>query len=164
MMVLVVASLFSVTGCSTKNSYGDGASIGEDGWGTGDMPMGLDDFTKYPRVNQAFTPVYFAYDNYQIPSSEYGKIDMVVRFMQGDSSIVLIAEGHCDERGTIEYNLSLGEYRAQSVRTYMANSGISSDRIQTTSYGKERPAVQGSGESVWSQNRRGEFALYRRGK
>jgi len=163
MMALVVASLFTVTGCRTK-SYGDGASIGEEGWGTGDTPMSLDDFTKYPRVNQYFTPVYFAYDNYQIPSSEYGKIDSVVRFLQGDSSIVLIVEGHCDERGTIEYNLSLGDYRAQSVRTYMSNAGISSDRIQTTSFGKERPAVQGSGESVWSQNRRGEFALYRRGK
>ena len=166
MMALAIASLFTVTGCSTKGGYGDGATIGENGdeWGPGDMPMSGEDFTKYPRVNQQFTPVYFAYDNYQIPSGEYGKIDSVVRFMQGDASIVLIVEGHCDERGTIEYNLSLGEYRAQSVRSHMVNSGISSDRIQTTSYGKERPAVQGSGEAAWSKNRRGEFALYKRGK
>ena len=81
--------------------------------------------------------------------------------MNANANVVLVIEGHCDERGTIEYNLSLGEYRSQSVRTYMNNVGISPSRIQTVSYGKERPAVQGSGESAWSKNRRAEFALYR---
>ena len=73
---------------------------------------------------------------------------------------VLVVEGHCDERGSNEYNLSLGENRAQAIRATLVSKGIAADRIQTRSYGEEKPAAIGSGESVWSLNRRGEFSLY----
>lgn len=116
-----------------------------------------------PKVEgTGFSPVYFGYDNYQIPSSEYSKIDAVANFLRGNDSVVLVVEGHCDERGTNEYNMSLGEYRAQSVRSYLVNAGIAPERIQTASYGEERPAATGTGESSWQLNRRGEFALYQR--
>jgi peptidoglycan-associated lipoprotein len=68
-------------------------------------------------------------------------------------------EGHCDERGTVEYNLALGERRAQAAKDYLVNAGIDPDRVATISYGEERPAVEGSGEEVWSQNRRDEFVI-----
>jgi peptidoglycan-associated lipoprotein len=68
-------------------------------------------------------------------------------------------EGHCDERGTREYNLALGERRANSVRNYLVALGIDGNRVQTISYGKERPEVGGSDESVWAQNRRGVTVL-----
>jgi len=159
MMALGAIALLSVTGCATNGSGGGRVPIDE--FREGDNFMS-GDFSRYPRVEGvSFTAVLFAYDNYQIPSSENYKIDNVVSFMKSHDNVVLIVEGHCDERGTIEYNLSLGEYRAQSVRSYMTRAGIASSRIQTTSYGKERPAVQGSGESAWSKNRRGEFALYK---
>ena len=162
MMALAVASLFMSAGCRTKNPNYDSANVG--GWGDGDNPMFGESFVNLPRINQEFTPVYFAFDDYQIPSSEHGKIDAVIRFMQSNNNAVLIVEGHCDERGTIEYNLALGEYRAQSIRSYMINAGMSADRIQTTSFGKERPAVLGSNEAAWAKNRRGEFPLYNRGR
>ena len=162
MMTLAIASLFVTGGCRTKG--GGGANYPEDGWGKDDTPMFGESFSSLPRIDQYFTPVYFNFDDYQLKSAEYGKMDAVIRFMQANNNAVLIVEGHCDDRGTIEYNLVLGEHRAQSIRTYMVNAGMSADRIQTTSYGKERPAVQGSGEEVWKMNRRGEFALYNRGR
>jgi peptidoglycan-associated lipoprotein len=68
-------------------------------------------------------------------------------------------EGHCDDRGTVEYNLALGERRAQAAKDYLVNAGIDPDRMNTISYGEERPAVEGAGEEVWAQNRRDEFVI-----
>ena len=73
-----------------------------------------------------------------------------------------VIEGNCDERGSNEYNMSLGENRAIIIRNYLIQSGISADRIQTRSYGEEKPAVMGSDESAWSRNRRGEFAIFQK--
>ena len=73
----------------------------------------------------------------------------------------MIVEGNCDDRGSNEYNLSLGDLRAISIRDYMATLGIAGDRMQTKSYGEEKPAVSGSGEEAWSLNRRGEFAIFK---
>jgi peptidoglycan-associated lipoprotein len=73
----------------------------------------------------------------------------------GDASVLI--QGHCDERGTVEYNLALGEKRAKAARDYLVDLGISADRIRTISYGEERPANPGHDESAWSQNRRAEF-------
>ncbi len=177
--VLGLAAMFIAAGCATKSPPTEGGyPLDFDDIGQGSELLTGDDLnfdemlamggTRFdsgalPRVAGAnFSPVYFGYDNYQIPAEEYAKIDAVINFMQSNERVVLVVEGHCDERGTNEYNLSLGEYRAQSVRAYLANAGIAADRVQTTSYGEERPAVSGSGENVWRLNRRGEFALYQR--
>ena len=168
-----VAALALATGCSRKKSKTNDSPYGSDTtaienidgteWEKGDHPLPGGRFESLPRVQGVdFAPVYFGYNNYQIDGSEYGKIDAVAGFMRENASVVLVVEGHCDERGTVEYNMSLGEYRAQSIRAYMISAGIAEDRIQTQSYGKEKPAVQGTGEAVWSRNRRGEFALYQR--
>ena len=85
---------------------------------------------------------------------------MVAQDLLQNMKHVLVVEGHCDERGSNEYNLSLGENRAQAIRATLVSKGIAADRIQTRSYGEEKPAAIGSGESVWSLNRRGEFSLY----
>lgn len=105
-------------------------------------------------------PVYFGFDSYSVPPSELPKIQAVATYLQENAQHVLVVEGHCDERGSNEYNLSLGENRAQTVRTALVNLGIAADRIQTRSFGEEKPAVQGSGEEVWRLNRRGEFSVY----
>lgn len=72
----------------------------------------------------------------------------------------MIIEGNCDERGSNEYNLSLGDLRATSIRAYLESIGIAPNRIQTKSYGEEKPAVIGHDESAWAKNRRGEFAVF----
>ena len=77
-----------------------------------------------------------------------------VAWLKQHSDVSVIVEGHCDERGTREYNLALGEKRAQAVKNYLISLGISSDRVSTISYGKERPAVVGSNDGAWAQNRR----------
>jgi peptidoglycan-associated lipoprotein len=109
-----------------------------------------------------FAPVYFAFDSYALPPSEVSKVEQVAQHLQQNSGHVLVVEGHCDERGSNEYNLSLGENRALAVRSYLVNLGVAADRIQTRSYGEEKPAVAGSGEEAWHLNRRGEFALFQK--
>jgi peptidoglycan-associated lipoprotein len=79
--------------------------------------------------------------------------------MQTYPSVTLSIEGHCDERGTREYNLALGERRASSVNDYLVALGIEPSRLSTISFGKERPAVLGSNESSWAQNRRGVLVV-----
>ena len=73
--------------------------------------------------------------------------------------VILQIEGHCDERGTIEYNMSLGEKRANAARDYLIGMGIAENRLTTISYGEERPAAPGSNEDVWAKNRRAEFKI-----
>ena len=109
-----------------------------------------------------FAPVYFAFDSYVLPPAELAKADQVAQHLQQNTGHVLVIEGHCDERGSNEYNLSLGENRALAVRSYLVNLGVSADRVQTRSYGEEKPAVAGSGEEAWHLNRRGEFALFQK--
>ncbi len=109
-----------------------------------------------------FDAVYFTYDSYVLPPNEIAKVDMVGQHLNSNAGHVLVVEGHCDERGSNEYNLSLGENRALAVRSYLVNMGISSDRIQTRSYGEEKPAVMGMDESAWGMNRRCEFALFQK--
>ena len=106
-----------------------------------------------------FDPVYFAYDSAQIQPEERTKIEKVADYLRGNPRLRLIVEGHCDERGSAEYNLALGERRALAIRAYLIGLGIAADRVQTVSYGEERPAAAGTGEAVWRLNRRGEFVI-----
>ena len=107
-----------------------------------------------------FAPVYFGFDSTTIPGSEIGKIEDVARDLAANPTHVVIVAGNCDERGSNEYNLSLGENRAIIVRDYLARLGVGANRMQTKSYGEEKPAVTGSGEAVWSKNRRADFELF----
>lgn len=118
--------------------------------------------TCQPVQGVKFSPVYFAFDSYALPPSEEAKVQQVAQHLQQNATHVVVVEGHCDERGSNEYNLALGENRAQAVRSYLVNLGIGGERIQTRSFGEEKPAVAGSGEEAWHLNRRGEFALYQK--
>ena len=118
--------------------------------------------TLQPVQGANFGPIYFAFDSFVLPPTEGVKVEKVAQHLQKNMGHVLVVEGHCDERGSNEYNLSLGESRALSVRTQLVNLGVSADRIQTRSYGEEKPAVAGTGEEVWHLNRRGEFLLFQK--
>ncbi len=103
--------------------------------------------------------VFFGYDQYDLTSEAKATIDKQAQWLKTYGNVSVMVEGHCDERGTREYNLALGEKRATAVRNYLIASGVSPERVQTISYGKERPAVTGSDESSWSQNRRGVLVV-----
>ena len=109
-----------------------------------------------------FTPVYFGFDSTVVPQGELGKIDAVAQHLTQKTDRVVVVEGNCDERGSSEYNMTLGENRAIIIRNYLVQNGIAADRIQTRSYGAEKPAVDGHDESAWAKNRRGEFAIFQK--
>ena len=98
--------------------------------------------------------VFFNYDSSELDADAQELLQDQVAWLKQHSNVSIIVEGHCDERGTREYNLALGEKRAQSVKNYLISLGISTDRVTTISYGKERPAVIGSNDGAWAQNRR----------
>ena len=125
----------------------------------GNVPFDQD--SNYARCTDVdFAPVYFGFDASNLPSGEMAKIEAVAQHLQSKADRVVIIEGNCDERGSNEYNLSLGDLRATSIRTYLETIGIAPNRIQTKSYGEEKPAVVGHDESAWAKNRRGEFAIF----
>ncbi len=102
--------------------------------------------------------IYFDYDMSNVREDQRSALDENARKLREyQSEDMVVVEGHCDERGTIEYNLALGEQRAQAVKTYLVDAGVADGRIETVSFGEEQPAVMGGDESAWAQNRRAEL-------
>lgn len=110
----------------------------------------------------SFAPVYFRFDATKIEESEFAKVEAVARHLADNPDRVVTIEGNCDERGSNEYNLSLGDDRAIIISNYLASNGIARNRMETVSRGETNPAVEGHGESAWSQNRRGEFIIWKK--
>ena len=98
--------------------------------------------------------IYFNYDQYLITDMAQNTLDMQVAWMDENPDKYILVEGHCDERGTREYNLALGERRANAVREYLSSMGIADGRLNVVSYGKERPDEEGSFADAWQKNRR----------
>ncbi len=185
MAVLTVAFAVAISGCRYSKAGaegGDGAALKNDTAGVSDLVSEIDDVESarqsgsldaiaeggrfedlYTRCTDvSFDPVYFGFDSTVVPQGELGKIDAVAQHLTDNGGRVVVVEGNCDERGSNEYNLVLGENRAIIIRNYLVQSGIGADRIQTRSYGEERPAVEGQGEAAWSKNRRGEFVIFQK--
>ena len=172
--VFAVALAVATTGCkydkAGKGGAGSGSDIsGQDISGNGGDTGSISGASEgkfedlYTRCTDVdFAPVYFGFDSTVVPQGELGKIDAVVQHLTAKTDRVVVVEGNCDERGSSEYNMSLGENRAIIIRNYLVQSGITADRIQTRSYGAEKPAVDGHDESAWAKNRRGEFAIYQK--
>ena len=125
-------------------------------WTSGASEGELDARTGVQRMNVAGFPkvLYFGFDTDRVSASEQGKIAEAAAYIKGNTSMVLVIEGHCDERGTEEYNRALGERRAIAVENKMRDNGVDLANIRTVSYGEDKPAATGNGESIWSQNRR----------
>jgi peptidoglycan-associated lipoprotein len=121
---------------------------------TGPVPGSIPDF-----VINAGDRVYFDYDKYAIRSDASPVLDRQAEWLRRYPQVKVRIEGNCDERGTREYNLALGASRANAVRDYLVARGVQASRIQTVSYGKERPIDPGEGEAAWSRNRNGHTAL-----
>lgn len=103
--------------------------------------------------------VYFEFDSSVVRTSQYPQANAVADHLKQNSAQKLLIDGHCDERGTEEYNRSLGERRALALREYLARQGVLPERVKTRSWGEDRPADPGHDEEAWARNRRGEFIL-----
>ena len=105
--------------------------------------------------------VHFEFDSSEVRPDDFAKVQIVAQHMIQNPAHALVIEGHCDERGTEDYNLSLGERRALSVQEELINLGVPAERIRTISYGEKIPMADGTSEAIFAQNRRGEFVLLR---
>jgi len=111
------------------------------------------------RAAFAANTVHFDYDKSILKASEVGKLKPVITALKASPQNKLLIEGHCDERGTEEYNRALGERRALAIRTHLVKSGIAPDRLRTISFGEDKPIALGHDEAAWAKNRRGELVL-----
>ncbi len=109
------------------------------------------------QVEVVFQDIFFDFDRHIVRADQREALARNARLLSENPDVRLQLEGHCDERGTVEYNLALGDRRAQSVRTYLIEYGVDPGRLSTISYGKERPFAMGSNESAWALNRRVHF-------
>lgn len=115
------------------------------------------------RLRELLVPIYFDYDKHSIPNSELPKLERIASFLNENNNIRLLIEGHCDERGSSEYNMGLGENRAKSVQKWLVAYGISGSRLEITSYGKERQVSYGcQDENCHAENRRDEWKILAR--
>jgi len=103
--------------------------------------------------------IYFDFDKYDLRTDARTTLDRKASFLNQNSSIRVQVEGHCDERGTNEYNMALGERRANAAKQYLTTAGISAGRLSTISYGEERPLDPGHTEAAWARNRRAHFVV-----
>ncbi len=162
-MLLGTAALIGLAGCSKKPpaklppappsttapSNGGGSSTGSD-VGNGMVPGSRADL-----LAQAGTDtVHFATDSSDLDSDATATLAKQAQWLLKYPNVRATIEGHCDERGTREYNLALGDRRANAAKNYLVNAGIAASRLSVISYGKERPAETGSDEGAWAQNRR----------
>jgi len=109
--------------------------------------------------SEDFQPAYFDYDSHNLRDDARAALDKNAGVLREHPEAAITIEGHCDERGTVEYNQALGERRAQAARDFLTAAGIDAGRISIISYGKERPFATGSDESAWQQNRRAHFVI-----
>ncbi len=103
--------------------------------------------------------IYFEYDADELRDDARASLDAKIAVMNANPGLRIKVNGHCDERGSDEYNIALGRRRAEAAKRYLTDRGIDASRIETSSFGRERPAVQGTGEEAWSKNRRDEFEI-----
>ncbi len=157
-MVLFVAAC-ATTPKDSADSSGSGSSssgsdVSSEGTITETTGSGIVSGSQEDLIVNVGDRVFFGYDSSDLDSDALELLQDQVAWLKQNSDVTITIEGHCDERGTREYNLALGEKRAQAVKNYLIGLGINPDRVSTISYGKERPAVVGSNDGAWAQNRR----------
>ena len=164
-LLLAAIAVFLLAGCG-GNKNKAGKDLGESGKTTsqtkspGDESgtMGKDSTGSVESEGLAgLKTIYFDFDKYNLLDDAKTALDRNAKALTDNPKMKIVIQGHCDERGTVEYNLALGEKRASAARDYLIRLGIDASRISVISYGKERPAAMGHDEDSWSKNRRDEF-------
>ena len=164
---MAVVFALSLSGCGSKEEVMEDITIEPevveeiDRIVDGDIPLYDEpEDTIYVDIQgKVFSDIHFEYDQYRVLDRDIYTLEGVAAWMKENPDARVLIEGHCDERGTNEYNMALGEQRALAARRYLVGLGIDSGRLTTISYGEERPISFGSTEDAWSQNRRGHFAV-----
>ena len=151
----IFAALLMLGACETASTGGDASGSGAS---SGDAQAPVPG-TQEDLVVNVGDRVFFGFDEYTLTGEAQATLDRVAAWMQSNPSVTVMVEGHADERGTREYNLALGERRANAAMNYVAALGVDPGRMRTVSYGEERPAVIGSNEQAWAQNRRAVFVV-----
>jgi peptidoglycan-associated lipoprotein len=149
----------------SENSLGREGGLGDTGkrGGTGNLSVNANDDgsdaykREHGRCTPGLSPIYFDFDQSSIKANMTDKLVSNAAYLKKNQGAKIVIEGNCDERGTNEYNLALGERRAISAKQYLVNLGIESGRMRTVSYGEERPLFSGQDESTYSMNRRDDF-------
>lgn len=150
---------YSETGPSEESLESTGRMAQAGSFGSG-ADQNSDEYKKmYGRSSQQMLPVYFDFDQASIRTDQIPRLEQNAEYLESNPSARVVIEGNCDERGTNEYNLALGERRAINAKTYLIELGIEEYRIRTVSYGEERPLFTGQDEFSWAQNRRNDFVL-----
>jgi len=152
--LVAAAALLSACGTAQQDSAGASGSGQTTASAIGPVAGSQEDL-----VVNVGDRVFFDFDKYSLTSDAQKTLQAQAAWLKKYSGAKILIEGHCDERGTREYNLALGDRRSNSVKDYLVALGVSADRIKTISYGKERPAALGHNEAAWSQNRRGVTVL-----
>ena len=167
-LLAICAVAFLFTACETaSNVAGDSASGSSSSSATaaGSTSSSASSSTTATQMSdaeklaQVGNTVYFGFDSSELAGEGQATLDRQAAFLNVNPTMVVIIEGHADERGTREYNLALGDRRAVAVRDYLLAKGLNAARVRTVSYGKERPAVSGSNEEAWAKNRRAATVL-----
>ena len=166
-ILAICAVAFLFTACETaSNVAGDSASGSSSSSATTATTAGAESssttatqMSDAKKLAQVGNTVYFGFDSSELASEAQAILDRQAAFLNVNPTMVVIIEGHADERGTREYNLALGDRRAVAVRDYLLAKGLNAARVRTVSYGKERPAVSGSNEGSWEFNRRAATVL-----
>ena len=146
----------AVTKVDTRSGIGSEESLVSDSRRGGAEEVILEGRSSGPML-----PIYFDFDRFNIRADQSNRIENNADFLKQRSSVMVRIEGNCDERGTNEYNMALGERRARSAKKYLVNLGIVETQIETISYGEEKPLNYGHDELSWSQNRRDDFVITR---
>jgi peptidoglycan-associated lipoprotein len=132
----------------------------QDGTATGDQSVDSEDLdADRDAVAVELTDVFFDYDSFDLDAEDRAALAQNARVLRDAPTAHVTIEGHCDERGTVQYNLALGEKRAKETKRYLVSLGVPAQQLEIVSYGKERPFAVGEGEAVWSQNRRSHFVV-----
>jgi peptidoglycan-associated lipoprotein len=168
MVVAVIAIGIGLTGCQKKMTKVAPAeetkpAVAQQPKAQATLPP-LEEFKPIDvdaQVREVLQTVYFDFDKYDLRPDAIGRLEIVAKFLKEHESFRILAEGHCDERGSSEYNMGLGENRAKAVKKYLSSYGINPDRIETTSYGKEKLARTGCGsdDACNQANRRVEWKV-----
>ena len=164
-LLAICAVAFLFTACETaSNVAGDSASGSSSSSATAAAASSSGSTTEIQmsdaeKLAQVGNSVYFGFDSSELTGKAQAILDRQAAFLNVNPTMVVIIEGHADERGTREYNLALGDRRAVAVRDYLLAKGLNAARVRTVSYGKERPAVSGSTEGSWEFNRRAATVL-----
>jgi peptidoglycan-associated lipoprotein len=167
-LVLALA-LMLMTGCGKKAEVETDPAAGADtGETTEEVPEAVvpeevetvvdegPDYLNLDPADYGVGDVFFAFDQYDLDDESMGILSRNARILK-EAGVIILISGHCDERGTIEYNLALGEKRSRAVRDYLVSLGVPAGQLKVTSYGESKPFSMGSSEDAWARNRRAHF-------